>query len=300
MTTPTSPTTRSAGQRLLAGVNAGAFAAVHLACFAAIWTGVSWPSIGLCIGLYYLRMFGVTAGYHRYFSHRTFQLDRLSQFLLAFLAQTSGQKGVLWWAAHHRHHHRHSDQDTDLHSPKQQGLWHAHVGWILSGEHEDTDQERVKDLAKYPELRFLNRFHQLPSIMLGLAVWHWLGTEALVVGFVWSTVLCWHGTFCINSLTHVIGRRAYDTTDESRNSLILALVCCGEGWHNNHHYYQSCARQGFRWWQIDPTYYVLWCASKVGWVRKLKQPPRNVIEAGSTTSLPLPQEPTPITATSAA
>lgn len=253
------------------------FIIVHLACLAAIYTGVSMWSIGLCVGLYYLRMFGVTGGYHRYFSHRTYKMGRVMQFLMAFLAQSSAQRGCLWWAAHHRHHHRHSDDEQDLHSPMQGGLWHAHVGWIFDPKNEDTDLTKIADLARFPELRFLDRFHHLPAVVVGAACFAFGGLEGLVVGFCWSTVMLWHGTFTINSLSHVFGKRVYDTTDDSRNSFLLALVTMGEGWHNNHHHYQSSTRQGFRWYEIDLTWYILTVMSWFRLVRDLRGVPERVL-----------------------
>jgi len=256
------------------------FILVHLACLGAIWTGVSYASLALCAGLYLVRMFGVTGGYHRYFSHRTYRMGRVMQFLMAFLAQSSAQKGVLWWAAHHRHHHRHSDEDDDVHSPRRDGVLYAHMGWVLSPNNDSPDLERVADLARYPELRWLSRWHLVPPILLGAAVFLLGGAEMLVVGFLWSTVLLWHGTFTINSLSHVFGKQPYATGDDSRNNFLLALITLGEGWHNNHHYHQACTRQGFRWWQIDITYYLLRLLAVCRLVRGLKPVPARVVEKG--------------------
>lgn len=255
------------------------FVLVHLGVFGALWSGVTWQAVVCCVVLYAVRMFGVTGGYHRYFAHRTFKTNRVVQFLLAFLAQTSAQRGVLWWAAHHRRHHKYSDQPEDVHSPVQRGFWYSHVMWIYDGNSE-TDWDRIGDFAKYPELRFLNRFWLLPPVLLGFAVWLWLGWSGLFIGFFLSTVLLWHGTFLVNSLTHVFGRKRFDTSDESRNSLLIALVTLGEGWHNNHHHYQSSTRQGFYWWEIDVTYYVLRALSWVGLVRDLREPPARVLAEG--------------------
>jgi len=248
------------------------FVLVHLVCFAAIWTGVSWQSIAVCIALYYLRMMAVTMGYHRYFSHRSFKTNRVFQFLLAFAATTSAQKGVLWWAANHRHHHRASDQVDDVHSPLQKGFWWSHVGWILCTKYNETRYDQIKDFARFPELVWLNKLHLLPPIMLGVATYLIGGWELLVVGFFWSTVLLWHGTFTINSLSHVFGRRRYKTTDTSRNNWLLALITCGEGWHNNHHYHQNTANQGWFWWEIDTSYYALVVLSWFGIVKDLRKP----------------------------
>lgn len=254
------------------------FFLVHLAAFGVFFTPFAWKWIALCLGLYGVRMFGVTAGYHRYFSHRTYKLGRVSQFLMAVLAESSAQKGVLWWTAHHRHHHRFSDQEQDLHSPLQDGFWWSHLGWILSTRHNDTDFAQIQDLAKYPEIRWLNRYWVVPPILLGISLYVFGGSPAFFWGFALSTVLLWHGTFTINSLSHVFGERRYATTDTSRNNWLLALITLGEGWHNNHHAYQSSTCQGFYWWEYDVTYYVLRCLSWIGVVSGMRSPPLDQLE----------------------
>jgi len=253
------------------------FLLVHLGGVAALWTGVTAPAVALCIALYGLRMFAVTAGYHRYFSHRAFATGRPFQFVLAFLAQSSAQKSVLWWAAKHRHHHLHSDTVRDVHSPRHTGFLYSHVGWIFTRQHDAMDFARVADLALYPELRWLHRFETLPAILLGIACFLAAGWPGVAVGFCWSTILVYHATFCINSLAHVRGRRRYVTGDDSRNNIALALLTMGEGWHNNHHAYQSSARQGFRWWEPDLTWYMLKLLAALGLVRDLKVPPARVL-----------------------
>ena len=252
------------------------FFAIHALALGSIWIDWSWKIVALCVGLYYVRMFFLTAAYHRYFSHRSYKMGRVMQFLMALGATTTAQKGVLWWAAHHRHHHKFSDQPDDVHSPKR-GFWWSHVGWILCTKFDETRFDQIKDFAKFPELRWLNRFHLVPPVALGLIVWLVGGWPALFGGFFLSTVLLWHGTFTINSLSHVFGRRRYVTTDTSRNSALLAVITCGEGWHNNHHYYQSTANQGFFWWEIDLTYYVLKVFSWVGLVSDLRTPSKAVL-----------------------
>jgi stearoyl-CoA desaturase (Delta-9 desaturase) len=249
------------------------FVLVHLACFAAFWSGVTWQALALCVTLYWLRMFGVVAGYHRYFSHRTFSTGRVFQFILGFLAQTSAQKSLLWWAAKHRHHHLHSDTAEDVHSPRHTGFIYSHLGWIFARKHDQADLSKVADLARYPELRWLHRHEQLPAIILAGLCFLIAGWSGLVVGFFWSTVLVYHGTFCINSLAHQSGRKRYVTGDDSRNNALLAFFTMGEGWHNNHHAYQSSVRQGFRWWEIDPAYYILRALSWTGLIWELKMPP---------------------------
>ena len=252
------------------------FLAFHLIPVAAIWTGVPASAVVLAVVSYFVRMFFITAGYHRYFAHRSYRLPRWAQLVMALGGTTALQKGPLWWAAHHRDHHRYADTDQDVHSPIR-GFWWSHVGWILCDRFSATELDRIKDFAKYPELRWLNRNDWVGPVSLAVASYLIAGWAGLVIGFGASTIAVWHGTFLVNSLAHVIGRRRYATSDTSRNSLLIALLTNGEGWHNNHHHYQASARQAFRWWQWDPTYYVLWLLSKVGVVRDLKVPSEEIL-----------------------
>jgi stearoyl-CoA desaturase (Delta-9 desaturase) len=251
------------------------FVLVHLAPLGLLWTGTRASDLVLCGVLYFGRMFFITAGFHRYFAHRAYKIGRVMQFAMAWGASTSCQKGVLWWAAHHRSHHRYSDTENDIHSPRK-GFWWSHVGWILCPKYQATDWATIKDFARYPELVWLNKYHLVPGAMLGFACYLLGGWSALWAFFL-STTLLYHGTFSINSLMHLWGRRRYVTTDTSRNSLLLALVTMGEGWHNNHHYYQSSANQGFFWWEIDVTYYLLKVMSWLGLVHSLRTPPARVL-----------------------
>jgi len=246
------------------------FILVHLGCFAAIWTGVTWQALAICITLYWLRIFAIGAGYHRYFSHRSYSTSRSFQFVLAFMSQTTTQKSVIWWASKHRHHHLYSDTGHDVHSPRHHGFIYSHLGWIFSRKHDEPDFAKVSDLTRYPELMWLHKFEVLPAILLAGLCFLLAGWSGLVVGFLWSTVLVYHATFCINSLAHVSGRKRYVTGDDSRNNWLLAVFTMGEGWHNNHHAYQSSVRQGFKWWEIDPTYYLLCAMSWIGLVWDLK------------------------------
>ena len=247
------------------------FLLLHAAVLSVLIVPFHWTAIVWLLGSYYLRMFGVTAGYHRYFSHRAFKLNRFWQFCLAFLAQTSSQKGALWWAAHHRDHHKHSDRKTDIHSPVHEGFWWSHLGWILSDEYNNYDPKRVADFSRFPELRWLDRHYLVPVVAYGAAIWFIGGPTAFVWGFIVATVLLYHGTFLINSLAHIWGSRRFPTPDESRNNFALALVTLGEGWHNNHHHFMSSVRQGIKWWEIDVTYYVLVALSWVGVTRELRE-----------------------------
>jgi len=250
------------------------FLLVHVAAaLGVVLVGFSWTGVALCVASYYLRMFAITAGFHRYFSHRAYRLSRVSQFLLAFLGQTSAQKGVLWWASNHRHHHKYSDRPEDIHSPVQNGFWWSHIGWILSGLYDETDYSRIPDLAKFPELRWLNRNQYAATMVYAVALYLAFGWTGLVYGYFLSTVLLWHGTFTINSLMHLFGRRVFPTADQSRNSMIFALITMGEGWHNNHHYYPISAAQGFTWWQVDMSFSLLWLGEKIGLVTGLRRAP---------------------------
>jgi stearoyl-CoA desaturase (Delta-9 desaturase) len=253
------------------------FVLVHLGCFAAIWSGVTYDALIIGAILYWVRMFAIGAGYHRYFSHRAYSTSRAFQFILAFLAQSSAQKGVLWWAAKHRHHHLHADTQQDVHSPEHKGFVYSHLGWIFMRQHDATELAKVADLARFPELRWLQKFELVPPFTVGLLCFLLAGWSGLVVGFLWSTVLVYHATFCINSLAHVRGRKRYLTGDESRNNWLLAIFTMGEGWHNNHHAYQSSVRQGFRWWELDATYYILKALAWLGVVWDLKMPPARVL-----------------------
>ena len=271
------------------------FVLLHLGCLGVLWTGWSPAAVAACALLYVVRMFFVTGIYHRYFCHKAYRVSRPVQFLFALLGLTCVQRGALWWAAVHRHHHAHSDEETDIHSPRRQGFLWAHIGWMTSSRNFPTDYSLVPDLAKFPELVFLNRFDLIGPLFLGLATYatgaflgagypelHTSGPQMLVWGGFISTVLLFHGTCCINSLAHVFGKPRYDTGDDSRNSFLLAVITLGEGWHNNHHRYQSSARQGFFWWEIDPTYYILRALAALRIISGLKRVPEGAYREENT------------------
>ena len=253
------------------------FFGVHLAPLAAFFVTVTWQDWVLCAVLYVIRMFFITAGYHRYFSHRSYRMGRAAQFLMAFGGTAAVQKGPLWWAGHHRLHHRYTDLDDDVHSPRD-GFWWSHVGWILSTKYKATDLSTIKDFAAFPELRLLERFNWVGPWMLAIACFLIGSWGGLLIGFFLSPVLLWNGTFLVNSMAHLVGRRRYATPDTSRNSMVIALITGGEGWHNNHHYLPSSVRQGFTWWEFDPTWYMLRGLAKVKVVRDLKDPPARLLD----------------------
>ena len=267
-------------------VRALPFVALHLGCVAVLWVGVSTTALLVALALYLVRMFAITGFYHRYFSHRTFRASRAMQFAFAVIGASSVQRGPLWWAAHHRHHHVHADDAQDLHSPRVHGFWRSHMGWFLTRRAFATDLTRVPDLARFPELRWLDRFDIVVPVALMVALYALgallervapgLGTsgaQLVVWGFVVSTVALFHVTVTINSLAHRFGSRRFATRDDSRNNALLALLTLGEGWHNNHHFFPGTARQGFFWWEVDITWYGLRLLAALGLVHDLKPVP---------------------------
>ena len=269
------------------------FAFIHLTALGVIWVGASWTAVLVCVGLYFVRMFAIVAGYHRHFSHRSYETSRVFRFLIGLVGTTAIQKGPLWWASVHRHHHRFSDLPEDAHSPLQRGFWFAHIGWILVPDFDKVDWDRIRDLSKYPEIRLLDRIHWLAPILLTFGTFffgEWLasahpslgtsGLQLLVWGMGISTTLVYHGSWSVNSLLHLWGGRRFKTSDTSRNNALVALYTLGEGWHNNHHRYMNSERQGFYWWQIDIAHMMLRTLSFVGLVWDLKVPPRAILDEG--------------------
>lgn len=257
---------------------------LHLSCLFVLVVGVSWIAIAVCAASYFVRMFAITAFYHRYFSHKSFKTSRFMQAIFGFLGATATQRGPLWWAAHHRHHHKHADTEKDSHSPRD-GFLRSHTLWFLNKKNFATNEDRVKDLVKYKELRWLDRYDIVPPIiyaflvlMVGTYIEHVhpeLGAtkwQILIWGYFVSTVVLSHVTFLINSLAHVWGFRSFETNDDSRNNPLLALLTLGEGWHNNHHQFPSSVKQGLRWWELDISYYLLFMMEKLGLIWGLRKP----------------------------
>jgi stearoyl-CoA desaturase (Delta-9 desaturase) len=268
------------------------FAALHAAPAGVIWVGWSWTAVAVAGLLYALRMVAVTGFYHRYFSHRAFRTGRVTQFFLAVMGASAAQRGPLWWASHHRHHHVHADASQDAHSPHHGGFLWSHLGWFLSRPNFATRNHLISDFANYWELRFLDRFDLAVPFALALLIYllgEWLardfahlgtnGPQLLVWGFAISTLALYHATFTVNSLAHRYGKRRYATRDRSRNNAWLALITFGEGWHNNHHHFPGSARQGFFWWEIDLTYYVLRMLAVSGVIWDLRPVPSQALSA---------------------
>ncbi len=266
------------------------FLTLHLMCLFVFKVGWSPIAVGTAVFLYFARMFAITGFYHRYLAHKTYKTSRWFQFLFAFLGNMSSQRGPLWWASHHRDHHRTSDEAEDIHSPRQHGFWSSHMLWFSKPMNYATKKTGIKDFLRFPELTFLDRYDIIAPMVLGFMVFvfgmalekyfpglHTNAFQMLIWGFFISTVALAHGTFTINSLAHVWGKRRFETTDDSRNNFWLAILTMGEGWHNNHHHYANSVRQGFYWWEIDVTYYLLWGLSKLGLVWDLKPVPKRLL-----------------------
>ena len=289
--TPVAETTADAKNYRVDWLRCSPFFAMHFVCLAVIWVGWSWAAVGVAAFLYFIRMFAITGFYHRYFSHKTFKTSRAMQFILALIGASAVQRGALWWAAHHRGHHAHSDEEDDIHSPHQHSFMWSHMLWITSPQNFETNLKAIPDLAKYPELRFLDDHDVLVPVLLAFATlglgWglnRWFpglgtsGLQMLVWGFFISSVVLFHATCTINSLSHLFGNKRFKTKDKSRNNVFLAFLTLGEGWHNNHHFYPASTRQGFYWWEIDITYYMLWCMSRVGLIWDLQPVPARIYE----------------------
>ncbi len=266
------------------------FLLVHVAAVLGVVL-VGWsPLVLVAAAVSYLtRAFGITGFYHRCFSHRAFKVGRPVQLVGALLGAAAAQKGPLWWVGHHRVHHRHSDEPGDVHSPRH-GFWHSHVLWVFSPANERQRVEEVSDLAAFGELRWIDRFHYVVTFTFASA-WFVLGVvlhaiapgldvdgpRLLVWGFFVPTVALYHATFSVNSIAHRLGRRRYETSDDSRNNWVIALVALGEGWHNNHHKFPPGARQGWARWELDPTWLVIRALERVGLARELRPVPAAVM-----------------------
>lgn len=282
---------RAYGKKGVDWVRVLPFVALHGMCFGVIWVGWSWFAICVALSLYCVRMFAVTAFYHRYFSHNTFRTSRPWRFAFAVLGNSAVQRGPLWWASHHRHHHRYADTEKDVHSPRQHGFLWSHMGWLTSPQNFPTRMDLIPDWARYPELRWIDRFDMVIPVLLAVAIYvlgmllesyapglQTSGPQLLIWGFFISSVLLFHATATINSLDHMVGKKRYRMSNDSRNSFLLALITFGEGWHNNHHHYAVSARQGFYWWEIDITYYLLLFLSWIGVIRDLRLLPAGIRE----------------------
>lgn len=276
------PTQRARPQVI---VVAAFMAFFHIACLGVIFTGTSTAAVATAIGMYIFRGMGITAGYHRLLAHRSFKANRFVQFIFALAGSLAVQGGPIWWVAHHRSHHRDTDTEEDIHSPVTHGMWKAHMGWMMTDEAFNENGANSRDLHKFPELKFLQRYYVwliLLEMISMFALGSWMawafpesgtsGMQMLVWGFFISTVFTWHVTFMVNSVCHRWGAQPYDTKDASTNNVFIGVLGFGEGWHNNHHFYPNSARHGLRWWQVDVTWYLIRTLQAIGVVSEAKLP----------------------------
>jgi len=234
-------------------------------------------SFALCAAVMLMCGFGVTVCHHRYFAHRSFKTSRWFQFVLGWWASATGQRGPLWWSAHHRRHHSHSDTEGDVHSPTAGGFLHAHLGWLFGKPAAAPDFRVMRDFAKFPELVWLDRLWAVPFLLVGFACYLIGGWAGVVYGFCLGCAIVLQITFSINSFAHLFGKQPHPTGDSSRNNWLLGVIGFGEGWHNNHHHSPRTARLGVKWNQIDFGYWMILVLEKLGliWcVRKTPRPPR--------------------------
>ena len=255
----------------------------------------AWGYVALWAVSHFARAVGLTLAFHRYYAHRAFQMNRAARFIWTFAGVAAMQKGPLWWAGHHVYHHKFADRDGDPHSPKVSGFYYAHIGWFLNDQKYkkiDPSNPVVRDFSKYPDVRLLDEYYFLPPLLLGLAMYAIGGFPWVVWGFCLPTMTLAHATFAINTVNHLYGSRRFETRDESRNNAITALFAAGEGWHNNHHRYQRAARNGFYWWEIDITYYVILAMQAVGLAWDVQRVPDRIYREAreGRAVLPAPEE----------
>jgi stearoyl-CoA desaturase (delta-9 desaturase) len=245
---------------------------------------------------YFVRVFAWEGGSHRYFAHKAFKTSRAFQCVLALLSAAAGVRGPLWWATHHRLHHRKADTPEDPNTPLYRGFWYAYVGWLFEKKNADSDLDSAPDLACYPELVFINRFHYFAPLVLLVLIYlvgqhstlfgaSGLGLSAVAWVFFLSTALSMQALFSVGSLGHgiqpgLLNHRRFDTRDTSTNLGLMSILTMGASWHNNHHRCAVAARSGFYWWQVDLTYRVLQVMSLVGLVWDLRQPPERILREG--------------------
>jgi len=254
---------------------------VQVSALLVFFVPFSFAYIGLWAISHFLRAIGLTLAFHRYFAHRAFQMNRLARFFWAFVGTAAMQKGPLWWAGHHVNHHRFADREGDPHSPMVSGVYYAHIGWFLNDARHNVIEASnpvIRDFSKAPEILWLDRLFFVPPILLAGAMYLAGGMPWLVWGFCLPTVTLAHATFAINTVNHLFGSRRFDTIDESRNNVITAVFAVGEGWHNNHHRYQRAARNGFYWWEFDPTWYTIRLMQMVGLAWDVQPVPARIYE----------------------
>ncbi|WP_443029105.1 acyl-CoA desaturase [Spirulina sp. CS-785/01] len=245
---------------------------VHIgALFALLPSNFSWEAVGLMVFLHWVTGgLGITLGWHRLVSHRSFKTPKWLEYLLVFFGALSCQGGVIHWVGLHRMHHLHSDTDPDPHDSSK-GFWWSHMGWMLYRIPGEEDIPRfTKDIWDDPVYRFLQNNFVPVQIVLGLVLYAIGGWPFIIWGIFARLVLVFHCTWFVNSATHMFGYRTFESNDKSRNCWWVALVTYGEGWHNNHHAHQYSARHGLKWWEVDLTWMVIRSLQTIGLAKDVK------------------------------
>ncbi|MAE64555.1 MAG: acyl-CoA desaturase [Phycisphaeraceae bacterium] len=272
------------------------FAGLITAIFLLWGWGFSWCALGVLLGMYVATVLGVTVGYHRLYTHRSFETRGVVKVALTVLGSMAAQGPLIRWVAVHRRHHQHSDEHGDPHSPHQsgngtlgvlRGLWHAHMGWLF---HSDAPNlmNCVRDLERSRLVRVVSALFPLwlvvglvlPAVIGGVITLSWSGA---LLGFIWGGMvrifLVHHVTWSVNSVCHMIGSRPFQTRDNSRNNLVFGVLALGEGWHNNHHAFPTSARHGLRWWQLDLSYLFIRALAMMNLAWNVRRPGADHINA---------------------
>ncbi len=276
------PTSSPLAQKRRIHVPAFAFiVGVHILALAGLFT-FSWAALAVCVVLHWLTGgVGITLGYHRLLTHRSFQTPKIVEYILAIIASLACQGGPISWVAVHRIHHAKSDQPGDPHSPRDSFFW-AHMGWCIHRNDIIDDYKEYSkfapDLAKDPVHRFLNQNFMLWTVLLAAGLYAWGGISFVVWGIFVRLVLVYHSTWFVNSATHVWGYKNFKTGEDSSNLWWVALLSYGEGWHNNHHAFQTSARHGLKWWEFDTTYMMIKTLEMFGLAKDIKIPSPHLLK----------------------
>ncbi|WP_374189042.1 acyl-CoA desaturase [Scytonema millei] len=253
------------------------FAAVHAIALLAPWF-FSWSALGVAVFLHWLfGSIGICLGYHRLLTHRSLQVPKGLEYAIALIGSLALQGGPIFWVAGHRRHHTYTeDIDKDPYSAKR-GFWWSHMGWLLYKRPEffeyESNRKFAPDLAKDGFYRWLDRYYLLLQIPLGVGLYLLGGWSLVIYGLFLRAVILWHSTWLINSASHITGYRSHDSDDNSRNLWWAAILTYGEGWHNNHHAYPNVAKAGWKWWEIDLTWWTILLLKQMGLARKIVLPP---------------------------
>ncbi len=258
-------------------VTIGFFIAVHLVALLSPWF-FSWSALGVTVFLHWLLgSIGICLGYHRLLSHRSFQVPKLLEYVFATIGSLAIQGGPIFWVGGHRQHHAYTeDLEKDPYSSRR-GFWWSHMAWLLYKRPQFFDYETYKktapDLARDPYYRWLDRYFLLLQIPLAALLYALGGWSFVIYGIFLRAVVLWHSTWLIDSAAHFWGYRSFEVEDDSRNLWWAAILTYGEGWHNNHHAHPNAAKAGMRWWEIDPTWWVIQGLKTVGLAKKVVIPP---------------------------